>query len=154
MTRRASLVLVAVFLAGFTAACAGDGSEGRQAGLPSGPVVESPAVPDSAGAARVVRAWLVTIQDRGLKAACPFMTPEFQRQSRAYSCGNPNEHDSPPFMTVDYRDADVRVRSQDGDIAIVEVTFPDGQGPSTTYSARYDHIESRWLVAGRFPAQS
>jgi hypothetical protein len=154
MARRASFVLVVAFVAGFAAACAGDGSEARQSDVPPRQVVHSPAVPDPAGAARVVKQWLVTVQDKDLKAACPFMTPDFQRQTPAYNCGNPNADDSPPFLTVDYRVADVRVRSQDGDSAIVEVTFPDGQGPPTTYSALYDPRKSRWLVAGRDAEQN
>lgn len=153
-TRRAWLVLVVVLFAGLATACAGDRSDERQSAVPPDQVVDTPAIPDPAGAARVVRRWLLTIQNAGTTAACPLMTPGFQRQMPAFLCSNPNGMGSAPFMTVEYRAADVRVRSQDGDIAIVDVTFPDGERPPTTYSTRYDHSEKRWLVAGHLPDES
>ena len=148
MVSRAPLLLVVVLGVGSAAACAGNGAEARQADVSPGQVVHSPAIPDRAGAARVVKDWLITIQDIGFKDACRFMTPDFQRQMPAYNCGDPNVADSPPFMIIDYRVADVRVPSHDGDSAVVDVTLPHGQAPPATYSAHYDHTENRWLVAG------
>jgi len=150
MARRASFVLVVAFVAGFAAACAGDGSEARQSDVSPHQVVHSPAVPDPAGATEVVRDWLVTIQDKGPRAACPLMTPGFQREMPAFVCDNPHAGTAPPFLTIDYRDAEVQLLAQDGDSATIEVTFSEGQAP-TTYTARYDLNRHKWLVAGQNP---
>ncbi len=104
--------------------------------------------PDVVGAAQVVEQWLITIQTEGLKAACPLMTTSFQRAMPAFNCDNPNVSDSPPFMTIDYRDAEIEVASQGGDIATVQVTHPGRPGQQTAYTTVYDHDQGEWLIDG------
>ena len=120
-----------------------------------GPAIGSTGtVPDPEGAAHVVMAWLTTIQDDGPKAACRFMTPEFQQEMIAFNCNNPNITGSPPYTIGDVRLAETRLVAQDGDEVTIEVAFPGtAQLPRTTYVASYDHGEDRWLVAGHEPSR-
>lgn len=148
LTIRFSALPAVVLLLGMAAACTEDDSRASALSDPLDQAASESTAPDPAGAARLVKKWLITVQEEGPKAACPLMTDVFQRTMPSYSCDRPDVSTSPPFMGVDSNLAKVRVRTHAASSAVVEVTVPGSRQNPAVYTARYDSEGDHWLVAG------